>query len=144
MSKSDDGSQPLKNIVVFVIYSAVFILMFILLAKRQIFRMKLRYDKNFETGSVNLMSKFFIDSVEEKLAEATKARHPPQLLPTLDEKVTDLWPETKVRMRALAVVDETFINELELLGDDIAKTPEEDILEWYERIAKKFSTQNIR
>ena len=49
-----------------------------------------------------------------------------------------------MRMRALAVVDETFIKELELLGDDIAKTPEEDILEWYERIAKKFSTQNIR
>jgi hypothetical protein len=93
---------------------------------------------------VNLLSKFFIESVEEKLAAATKARHPPQLLPTLDEKVTDSWPETKVRMRALAVVDETFIAELELLGDDIAKTPEEDILEWYERIAKKFSTQNIR
>lgn len=45
MSKSDDGSQPLKNIVVFVIYSAVFILMFILLAKRQIFRMKVEISK---------------------------------------------------------------------------------------------------
>lgn len=143
MSKSDD-SQPLKNIVVFVIYSAVFILMFILLAKRQIFRMKLRYDKNFDTGNVNLLPKSFIDSVDEKLAAAIKARHPPQLLPSLDEEVTDLWPETKVRMRALAIVDETFIKELEPLGDDIAKTPEEDILEWYERIAKKFSTQNIR
>ena len=49
-SKSKDLS--LRNILIFVLYSGVLIIMFVLLAKRQIKRMRLRYDTNFETRQV--------------------------------------------------------------------------------------------
>ena len=41
--------------------------MFVLLAKRQIRRMKLRYDKNFNTSTVKSFQKSYREQVQEKI-----------------------------------------------------------------------------
>ena len=49
----------IRNILIFVLYSVVLIIMFGLLARRQIKRMRLRYDKNFETRAVKSFPKSY-------------------------------------------------------------------------------------
>ena len=65
-----DSSQPdlsIRNIIIFVLYSGVLIVMFVLLAKRQIRRMKLRYDKNFNATSARSFRKSYRDYLHDKV-----------------------------------------------------------------------------
>lgn len=67
MSEVQNPDLSIRNIIIFVLYSGVLIVMFVLLAKRQIRRMKLRYDKNFNTSTVKSFQKSYREQVQEKI-----------------------------------------------------------------------------
>ena len=76
------GSTELsiRNILIFVLYSAVLIIMFVLLAKRQIKRMRLRYDKNFHTEQVRSFPKYYGQELQGRIERAIQPKHNPILI----------------------------------------------------------------
>ena len=71
MSEVQNPDLSIRNIIIFVLYSGVLIVMFVLLAKRQIRRMKLRYDKNFNTSTVKSFQKSYREQVQEKIEKVS-------------------------------------------------------------------------
>jgi len=160
-SKSKDLS--LRNILIFVLYSGVLIIMFVLLAKRQIKRMRLRYDTNFETRQVMGFPKHYSNEVQMRLDKAIQPRHHPFLIEkddyksVADRSILQMDNESTLRMKALYIVDNTFQIEFEKIDkicadeknenpDFLKIKPQEDILEWYKRITAptgKYSTLSI-
>ena len=67
MVNSNGYDLSIRNIIIFVLYSGVLIVMFVLLAKPQIRRMKLRYDKNFNTTSAKSFLKSYREDFNDKI-----------------------------------------------------------------------------
>ena len=80
---NDESQKPnlsIRNILIFVLYSAVLIIMFVLLAKRQIKRMRLRYDRNFHTEQVRSFPKYYGAELTTKVERACQPKHNPPLI----------------------------------------------------------------
>merc|ERR1712130_736853 len=148
LTEMGDSSQPdlsIRNIIIFVLYSGVLIVMFVLLAKRQIRRMKLRYDKNFNATSARSFRKSYRDYLHDKVEKAIEPKYAPTLLVPSEQEVTESSDETKLRMKALCVVDQTFQHYMQAISRGLRILQTEDVELWFSRIAKdgKFSTLQV-
>merc|ERR1719419_458975 len=127
MSEVQNPDLSIRNIIIFVLYSGVLIVMFVLLAKRQIRRMKLRYDKNFNTSTVKSFQKSYREQVQEKIEKATKPKYTPKLLIESERHVDESSEESKVRMEAMYYIDHCFQISIGNIASELVIQPEEGV-----------------
>jgi len=96
----------IRNILIFVLYSVVLICMFVILARRQIKRMRLRYDKNFENQAVKSFPKSYREELQTRIDKAVEPKFNPVLVrnTNFDRSALMNDNETVLRMKALFVV----------------------------------------
>lgn len=134
----------IRNILIFVLYSVVLICMFVILARRQIKRMRLRYDKNFENQAVKSFPKSYREELQTRIDKAVEPKFNPVLVrnTNFDRSALMNDNETVLRMKALFVVDNCFQNRIG--QEDIKINPQEDIIAWYDRITAPGKLSNLQ